>query len=139
MKPASLLRWYPRAWRERYGEELLTLIQDTMEEGRPAWRLRIGVIWGGLRERGHQARRAGGAAVARSAMPGGWWTLFTVGLVLANLPGALAEPPPRAMGWQTAAAADGLLATVALTGAVVLASGLVAVPALVRFWRAGGW
>lgn len=35
MKPASLLRWYPRAWRERYGEEMLALIQDDLEEGRP--------------------------------------------------------------------------------------------------------
>jgi hypothetical protein len=33
MKPASLLRWYPRAWRERYGEELLALVQDTLDEG----------------------------------------------------------------------------------------------------------
>jgi hypothetical protein len=52
MKPATLLRWYPRAWRDRYGEELLALIQDTLEEGHPAWQLRLGVAWGGLRERG---------------------------------------------------------------------------------------
>ena len=44
MKPARLLRWYPRAWREQYGEELLALIQDTLDEGRPTWRLRLGVI-----------------------------------------------------------------------------------------------
>jgi len=62
MRPARLLRWYPRAWRERYGEELLVLIQDTQEEGRPTWRLRLGVIRGGLRERGHQAVRAGKAS-----------------------------------------------------------------------------
>jgi hypothetical protein len=37
MKPASLLRWYPRAWRERYGGELAALIQDNLDEGRPAW------------------------------------------------------------------------------------------------------
>ena len=36
MKPASLLRWYPRAWRERYGGELAALIQDNLDEGRPA-------------------------------------------------------------------------------------------------------
>ena len=62
MKPANLLRWYPRAWRERYGEELLALVQDTLDEGRPTWRLRLGVVGGGLRERGHQAARAGAAA-----------------------------------------------------------------------------
>ena len=36
-------------------------------------------------------------------------------------------------------ALDALLAAVALTGAVVLADGLAALPALVRFLRAGGW
>ena len=60
MKPASLLRWYPRAWRERYGGELAALIQDNLDEGRPAWRLRLSAIGGGLRERFRQARiRAG--------------------------------------------------------------------------------
>lgn len=28
MKPAVLLRLYPRAWRERYGEELAALVED---------------------------------------------------------------------------------------------------------------
>ena len=65
MRPARLLRWYPRAWRERYGEELLVLIQDTLDEGRPTWRLRLGVIWGGLRERVHQAGQAARAAVVK--------------------------------------------------------------------------
>jgi hypothetical protein len=27
---ARLLRWYPRAWRERYGEEFLALVEDTL-------------------------------------------------------------------------------------------------------------
>ena len=137
MKPANLLRWYPRAWRERYGEELLALIQDTQDEGRPTWRLRIGVIWGGLRERGHQARQAGTAAVKR--LTAHQWTMLVAGTIIATLPENLSESPPPARGWQAAAAFDALLAAVALAGAVVLASGLVALPALVRFLRAGGW
>ena len=36
-------------------------------------------------------------------------------------------------------ALDAVLAAVAVTGAVVLADGLLALPALVRFLRAGGW
>jgi hypothetical protein len=138
MKPASLLRWYPRAWRERYGEELLALIQDTLDEGRPRWRLRLGVILGGLRERGHQAGQAAKAAAKRAARPDRGWHLFVAGLVLATLPEALTGSPPPARGWRTPAA-DGVLAAVALTGAVVVASGLMALPALVRFLRAGGW
>ena len=137
MRPARLLRWYPRAWRERYGEELLVLIQDTLDEGRPTWRLRLGVIWGGLRERGHQAGRAVRAADKwRTGVHR--WSLFVTGLVLASVPEAVRGSPSQARGWQ-AAAADGVLATVALTGVVVLASGLTALPALIRFLRAGGW
>jgi len=137
MKPANLLRWYPRAWREQYGEELLALIQDTLDEGRPTWRLRLGVIRGGLGERGHQARRAGRTAVTRLIRPNQSGPIVVAGLVFAILPENLTTSPP-ARGWQ-AAAFDAVLAAVALTGAVVVAGGLAALPALVRFLRAGGW
>ncbi len=137
MRPARLLRWYPRTWRERYGEELLALIQDTLDEGRPTWRLRLSVTSGGLRERGHQAGRVVRAAVKRRT-GADWWSLFVAGVVLAALPEAATGSPPQARGWQ-AAAADGVPAAVALTGVVVLASGLTALPALIRFLRAGGW
>jgi len=138
MKPANLLRWYPRAWRERYGKELLVLIQDTLDEGRPTWRLRLGVIWGGLRERVHQTGRAVGAAIKRPSGLDRWAKMLAAGSMVAILPQNLSESPPPARRWQ-AAAADGVLAAVALTGVVVLVSGLTALPALVRFLRAGGW
>jgi hypothetical protein len=139
VKPARLLRWYPRAWRERYGEELLALIQDTLDEGRPTWRLRLGVAWGGLRERARQAGHAVRAAVKPPAGPTRWGTALVAGLICAGLPQSLAQPASQARGWQATAAFDAVLAAVAVTGAVVLASGLVALPALVKFLRAGGW
>jgi hypothetical protein len=103
MKPASLLRWYPRAWRERYGEELLALIQDTLDEGRPTWRLRLGVAWGGLSERAHQAGHAVGTAVKPRPGPARWGTALVAGLIAAGLPGNLTQPPPQARGWQATA------------------------------------
>jgi hypothetical protein len=138
MRPASLLRWYPRAWRDRYGEELLALIQDTLDEGRPAWRLRAGVASGGLRERGRQARRAAAASVRRRPGPDRWGTVLVAGLVCAVVPGDLASSSFPARAGQ-AVALGAVLAAVALTGALVLAGGLAALPALVRFVRAGGW
>jgi hypothetical protein len=138
MKPANLLRWYPRAWRERYGEELLILVQDNLDEGRPAWPLRLSVIWGGLGERGRQARHAAAAWFKRPVWSDRWGTILMAGLVAAFLPRSLAPLPPAARAWQ-AVALDALLAAVALTGAAVLADGLAALPALVRFLRAGGW
>jgi hypothetical protein len=135
-KPAQLLRWYPRAWRERYGEELLALIQDNMDEGRPAWRLRLSVTWGGLRERAHEARRAAAAPFRHPGWPASSGTMLTAGLLGAVLPSGLAVAS-SARAWQ-AVTLDALLAAIALTGAIVLADGLVALPALVRFVRAGG-
>jgi hypothetical protein len=31
----SLLRWYPRAWRQRYGDEFLALVEDGLDGQRP--------------------------------------------------------------------------------------------------------
>jgi hypothetical protein len=60
------------------------------------------------------------------------------GLVCAVVPGQLASAPYPARAWQ-AVALGTLLTAVAVTGAMVLAGGLAALPALVRFVRAGGW
>jgi hypothetical protein len=68
-------RWYPRAWRERYGEELLALIQDTLDEGRPTWRLRLSVARGGLRERAHQAGHPSKATIKRLDVAARWLTM----------------------------------------------------------------
>jgi hypothetical protein len=137
MKAARLLRWYPRAWRERYGEELLALIQDTLDEGRPTWRLRLGVIGGGLSERVHQAVRAGTAAAKRAST--GWLLTVVVGLNLGNLPWNFKAPLPPARAWQKTAAFDALVGAFAVTGVVLLASALVAAPAFIAFLREGGW
>jgi hypothetical protein len=140
MRPARLLRWYPRAWRERYGEELLALIQDTMDDGRPTWRLRLSVIWGGLRERAHQVRRAAKAGAAkRSAMVIRWLMILLAGLLFTNLPLQFKMSPPPARAWQATAALDVVVAVGAFICAVLLVSGLAARPAVVRFLRAGGW
>lgn len=46
MKPETLLRLYPRAWRERYGDEFLALLQQTGV----GWRQLIDVFAGASRE-----------------------------------------------------------------------------------------
>jgi hypothetical protein len=137
MKPTRLLRWYPRTWRERYGEELLALIQDTLDEGRPTWRLRLSVAWGGLRERVHQAVRAGTAAAKRTST--GWLITVVAAMILGSLPWDLKASLPPARAWQKTASFDALVGAFAVTGVVVLASGLVAAPAFIAFLREGGW
>jgi hypothetical protein len=132
-----LLRWYPRAWRERYGDEFLAMVEDTLDGRPPGWRLRLGVVWAGLRERGHQARWA--APRVLRGLTGTWWRVFVAGYILAILPYELRVSPPPARAWQVTAALSALTAVVAVAGAAVLAGTLAALPAFVRFLRAGGW
>jgi len=32
---ARLLRWYPPAWRERYADEFVAMVEDTLDGRRP--------------------------------------------------------------------------------------------------------
>jgi hypothetical protein len=49
----SLLRWYPASWRERYGDELVALLEDRSYGGRLTLHARLELAWAGLRERVH--------------------------------------------------------------------------------------
>ena len=143
MKPAhprtgKLLRWYPRAWRERYRDEFLALIQDTLDGQRPTWQLRLSVAGAGLRERWYHAVRTAKAAAERPSASR-WLTSAMIGGVVALVPANLKASLPPARAWQGTAALDGLLAVASFTCAAVLAGTLVAVPAFVRFLQAGGW
>ena len=46
-----LLRWYPPAWRDRYGHELLALVEDTVGDGPVPARLRASLVRAGFAER----------------------------------------------------------------------------------------
>jgi hypothetical protein len=146
MKPsdpdaAKLLRWYPRAWRDRYGEEFLAMVEDSLDGERPGRRLRLSVARAGLRERGHRVRLAGQRAAppVLSALTGRWWTFFVAGYVFAILPYEFKAPSGAAQGWQVTAALAALAAVAVLGGVCVLASALLGLPAFGRFLRAGGW
>ncbi len=139
---ASLLRWYPRAWRQRYGEEFLAMVEDGLAGQRPTWRLTVSVARAGLRERGRAlvSRRA----LARygrgiDSVLDRWWPTVATANILAFLPATLGAPAPGSRAWQVTTALDALIAVMALTGLAVLGGGLVAFPAFRRFLRAGGW
>jgi hypothetical protein len=138
-----LLRWYPRAWRERYGDEFLAMVQDSLDGERVRWRLRLGVARAGLRERGHQAALAVKQAAKRLAARGGMvrrgWMSFVAGYVFASLPLDFKASPPPARAWQATAALDAEIAIAVLGGVALLAIGFLSWPAFGRFLRAGGW
>ncbi|MBV8561089.1 MAG: hypothetical protein JO050_09955, partial [Acidimicrobiia bacterium] len=151
MKPArrdrtKLLRWYPPAWRERYGEELLALIEDDVGEGKPDFRLRLSLVGHGLAERIREAGSARPSPSEDRALRGGSlvvlvaWAAFIVG-------GAgfskTAEHFDAAVPAQThilpQLSFDVVVIAAVLAGLVVVAGAAIAVPAFVRLVWAGRW
>ena len=47
----GILRWYPAAWRRRYGEELIAMLDDTYGNDKPPRRVRISLLRSGLMQR----------------------------------------------------------------------------------------
>jgi hypothetical protein len=124
-----LLLAYPRRWRERYGDELLALL-----EGEPiAWRVGVNVAAAGLRER---LRPSGPPQLGVL-----WaWALFVIGGMAFQktaehwqrvVPGGSRDAPAAAFDTVQAAATIGTVA--------VLAGVALALPAFLHDLRSGGW
>lgn len=141
-----LLRWYPVAWRERYGEEFTALMSDDLGDRRPSAWYRTKVALSGLRERGRRAGVTGqGASRAERTRAGSLvvlsaWSLTVVGgASFAKMSEHFTAVVPRA---QRGVPTGAYVAVVvfALLGLLVVAAGAaIALPALRRFLRAGGW
>jgi hypothetical protein len=145
-RPGFWLRWYPRAWRSRYGAELEALVEDTLEGRRPTTRFRMSMARAGLRERAHAAvtvcSAESGAARVRTGsllVLWAWVPLVVGGIQFAKLSEHFDMAVP-ASAKAMAGAAYAVVVAGALVGAAVLAGGLVlALPAFVAFLRGGGW
>ena len=143
---AWLLRAYPAAWRERYGAELVSLIEAGADGGRVSVRVQLDVIAAGIAQRlrssglvgcdGPPERRIrAGVLVVLSA-----WAAFVVaGLGFAKTAEHWQAMTPRPDRGVAAAAYGGVLLGATLGTLAVLLGIMLAVPALVAFLRTGGW
>jgi hypothetical protein len=141
----ALLRWYPAAWRERYGDELVALMKDNLADKRPTITFKLSIAWAGLRERAYGAGLVGDQPPAERARAGSLlvlcaWTAF----VLAGASFAKAAehysdalPPSSRLLPQRAFLSVASLAIIG--GAVVVLGALATLPAFVTFIRRGGW
>jgi predicted membrane protein len=146
-EPRGVLRWYPPHWRDRYGDELVTLLADTYGTGAVPLRCRLSLARAGTVERLRQAGLAGAATAPADGVRAGallvlWaWAVFVV---------AGAGFAKSAEQWRSALPPhDALLATVgfdsvfvgALAGAAIVAAGAVlCARALAQAVRVpGGW
>ncbi|HEX4218771.1 MAG TPA: hypothetical protein VHZ02_10410 [Acidimicrobiales bacterium] len=142
----GLLGWYPPRWRERYGDELGALMEDALGDGPPTPRFRLGIALAGLRERGHEAgvigdsRPAPDRARAGSLLVLCAWAAFVVaGSSFAKLSEGFGQAVPARTASLPSAAYDAVMATAIIGGLAVLAGVVIAVPAFLRFLKAGGW
>ncbi|HLK42173.1 MAG TPA: hypothetical protein VKV34_02440 [Thermoleophilia bacterium] len=140
-----LLRWYPEAWRARYGDELIAFMEDTYGDRRPPLRARLGIVRAGIAERltsfgfgsnvDPATRTRGGALLVLC----GWACFVVAGLGFAKFTEYWdnATPPGQR---RLPEDAFNLIVGAAIVAAILLAAAAVAVvPALMRHLRDGGW
>lgn len=143
---ARLLRWYPAAWRERYGDEFVAFMNDDLEGRRPTWSYRRRVATAGLRERAldvglvgrtvapAERRRVGSLVVLVS-----WGVMVLAGASYEKVSehSAQALAPTARTGAQVA---YDLVVGFGVAGVALVAAGaLAALPSLRRFLATGGW
>ena len=141
------LRWYPQAWRARYGDELIALLDDEYNGNLPV-KVRLSLVTGGLEQRTRQSGMIGdslppvdriraGALVILAA----WIAFVIAGASFAKFSEHFDEALPHGAGpHHVPDLTFTMLQTVAGVGSVLVVTGaLFAVPAFVRFLRTGGW
>jgi hypothetical protein len=141
-----LLRWYPTAWRHRYGDELLSMVEDTVGTGLPDRRLRWSLATAGLRERARHSwlvgpdvdraqRTRGGATLVLW----GWALLLPAGVSFAKLAEHWQVVVPSSKRTMPTLAMDAAQALAVAGGAAVLVATAMALPAFARRFRQGAW
>jgi hypothetical protein len=141
---AAMLRWYPSAWRERYGDELVALMED--QDQPPTLKVKLSLVQAGLRERLHESGLVGVQLPADERARTGSllvlcaWTAFVLaGASFSKASEHFAQSLPASSGAVPRAAFD-IVAALGLIGVTLVALGAVAaLPAFVLFLRAGGW
>ncbi len=142
----SLLRWYPAPWRQRYGNELVVMIEDVIGEKRPSIRFRWSIARAGLRERGHASGLVGFQRDARSQVQAGAllvlcsWSAFVIaGAMFQKQSEHYARVVPVASRAMVTSVYDLVVWMSGLASLAVVVGTLAALPAFVSFLRNDGW
>jgi hypothetical protein len=143
-----LLRWYPQSWRDRYGEEFVTYMEDSFGSERPPLAARLSIVAGGIGERARRAGLTGDSVPPTDRIRAGvlmvlvsWTAMVIAGFSFAKM----SEHYDTAL--QNGADAHHLpdiaytyIQTVAgVAGLIVIAAAGLALPTFLRFLRSGGW
>ena len=141
-----LLRWYPRAWQARYGDELVALMEDTYAAGKIPLQGRLGIIRSGISE--HLAElgiRPDGGDPNEQVRSGallilGSWALFVIaGAGFAKFTEHWDAATPPADRWLPAGAYDLVQWSAGIAAAILLVGAMASLPSFARFLSDGGW
>ncbi len=143
-----LLRWYPPAWRERYGEELLLYMQDSFGPEKPPLTARLSVAAGGLRERARESGLTGDSAPVHERIRAGmltvlvsWAAMVMAGASFAKMSEHFDNALPARAGTRHLAdlSYEAVRACAGIAAAVVIVAAALALPSFVRYLRRHGW
>ena len=140
-----VLRWYPQAWRERYGEEFLALLEDELAGAAPRPLFLARIALSGLRERAHASGIVGAASADVRRRSGSLLVLVAWAGMLVGAAGlsksaehfASALPVASRTGAQVAY--DAVVAAGVGGTLLVCLGALFAAPSFARFLHRGGW
>jgi hypothetical protein len=131
---ARLLRWYPRAWRSRYGEEFTELLISDIGE-RPRSRLRTAdVIRGGIVARLADAGLSGPAPGPAAQVRASLASLACCAAVFLGFGGAMWSQLTIGWQWSAPATVGATVATVVMSGAMGVFAILALLAALPVAW-----
>lgn len=143
---SGLLRVYPPAWRERYGPELLAVLEAESGSGRIALRSAVDVIGAGLSQRLRSSGLLGDELPPRLRVRAGLllvlcsWSVFVVaGIGLQKTAEHWQAVTPAGKQSLPAAAFGGVVVAAAIGSAAVLLAILLTTGPLLRYLRSGGW
>ena len=140
------LRWYPRSWRDQYGEDFARYLQDRYGDGKIPMTARLSVVRSGSIERlrtggfvgtsvGTDMRIRGASLLVLLA----WGVFVVAGSAFAKYTEHWPLAMPRQENWVPAAAMVAVQAAAAAGVLILLVAGLVTLPALVNLIRSDGW
>jgi len=141
-----IIRWYPSAWRARYGEGLAALLEDTYGE-RPVPRgVRVSLARAGVVERAREAGVVGSATSPNDRLRAGsllvlcGWSFFVVaGAVFAKFTEHWSLATPAAHRTLPSISDATVRGAGAIGAIVVIVAGAFAAPTVVRLVRTQGW
>ena len=141
-----ILLTYPPAWRERYGRELMSVIEAESGSDQIPWRVRLDVISAGLSVRLRSSGLVADDVPPESRVRAGlllvlcaWAAIVVAGVGLQETSEHWQSVTPASERAVPAAAFGGVLAAAAIGSAAVLLGILLTAGPLIAFLRSGGW